>query len=52
MKKTMLMSAFAIISMLSFAIEPAKVKPVKNVILMITDGNSIGVLGASRWLQY
>ncbi|MGN1237027.1 MAG: alkaline phosphatase [Bacteroidaceae bacterium] len=52
MKKTILMSAFAIISMLTYAIEPAKVKPVKNVILMIADGNSIGVLGAARWLQY
>lgn len=31
---------------------PKDVKPVKNVILMIPDGTSIGVVSAARWYKY
>jgi alkaline phosphatase len=31
---------------------PKDVKPVKNVILMIPDGTSIGVVSASRWYKF
>ncbi len=33
------------------AIAPGKVKPVKNVILFISDGTSLSVASAARWLQ-
>ncbi len=33
------------------AIAPEKVKPVKNVILFISDGTSLSVASAARWLQ-
>lgn len=33
------------------AITPEKVKPVKNVILFISDGTSLSVASAARWLQ-
>lgn len=36
----------------SHAIDPQKVKPVKNIILLISDGTSIDVAGVARWLQY
>ena len=33
------------------AIAPEKIKPVKNVILFISDGTSLSVASAARWLQ-
>ena len=32
--------------------QPSKVKPVKNIILMITDGTSISTVSTARWLQF
>lgn len=34
------------------AIDLHKVKPVKNIILLIPDGTSLGAVSVSRWLQY
>ena len=48
MKKTALYLLVMIFSSFSFAKE---VKPVKNVILMIPDGTSIGVYSAARWYK-
>ena len=48
MKKTALYLLLMIFSSFSFAKE---VKPVKNVILMIPDGTSIGVYSAARWYK-
>ena len=48
MKKTALYLLLMIFSSFSFAQE---VKPVKNVILMIPDGTSIGVYSAARWYK-
>ena len=33
------------------AAKPEKIAPVKNIILMITDGTSISTVSAARWLQ-
>ena len=33
------------------AIQPEKVKPVKNIILMVTDGTSISSVSTARWLK-
>ncbi len=48
MKKTNLLLLFIFLTTLAFAKE---VKPVKNVILMIPDGTSIGVYSAARWYK-
>ena len=48
MKKTTLFLVFVFFASLTFAKE---VKPVKNVILMIPDGTSIGVYSAARWYK-
>ena len=48
MKKTNLFLLFIFLASLTFARE---VKPVKNVILMIPDGTSIGVYSAARWYK-
>ena len=48
MKKTNLFLLFIFLASLTFAQE---VKPVKNVILMIPDGTSIGVYSAARWYK-
>ncbi len=34
------------------AIDPGQVKPVKNIILLISDGTSLSAVSAARWLQY
>jgi len=38
--------------LLPFILFAKEVKPVKNVIVMIPDGTSIGVYSASRWFKY
>ncbi len=48
MKKTSLFLLFIFFASLTFAKE---VKPVRNVILMIPDGTSIGVYSAARWYK-
>lgn len=49
MKKLHLFLCFIFIHVFAFAQE---VKPVKNVIVMIPDGTSIGVYSAARWYKY
>lgn len=53
MKKTML---FLLLSLLIFttgkAVEVENVKPVKNVILLIPDGTSLGAVSVARWKQW
>ena len=34
------------------SIDPHKVKPVKNIILMVSDGTSFSTISLARWLQY
>ncbi len=48
MKKTNLFLLFIFFASITFAKE---VKPVKNVILMIPDGTSIGVYSSARWYK-
>ena len=48
MKKTNLFLLFVLFATITFA---QAVKPVKNVILMIPDGTSIGVYSAARWYK-
>lgn len=48
MKKTNLILLFVLFATITFA---KAVKPVKNVILMIPDGTSIGVYSAARWYK-
>lgn len=48
MKKTNLFLLFVLFASITFA---QAVKPVKNVILMIPDGTSIGVYSAARWYK-
>lgn len=48
MKKTSVILCFIAISLIAMAQE---VRPVKNVIVMIPDGTSIGVFSASRWYK-
>ena len=48
MKRTALYLLLMIFSSFSFAQE---VKPVKNVILMIPDGTSLGAYSAARWYK-
>ena len=48
MKKTNLLLLFIFFASITFAKE---VKPVKNVILMIPDGTSIGVYSSARWYK-
>lgn len=48
MKKTILLSFLIIFASFTFAQE---VKPVKNVILMIPDGTSLGAYSAARWYK-
>lgn len=49
MKKLYLFLCFISIIVLAFAQE---VRPVKNLIVMIPDGTSIGVYSAARWYKY
>ena len=51
MKKTLSIVLVLTVALSSFAVQPEKVKPVKNIILMITDGTSISTVSAARWLQ-
>ena len=52
MKKIINIALFMCISAVAFAGNfPEKVKPTKNVIIMVPDGVSNGVLSASRWYQ-
>ena len=51
MKKTLSLVLVLTVALSSFAVQPEKVKPVKNIILMITDGTSISTVSAARWLQ-
>lgn len=52
MKKILFCIAFCCVSVYSFSQQYHRpVKPVKNVILMIPDGTSIGVVSAARWYQ-
>ena len=48
MKKTVLLFYVLIFSVFAFA---QQVRPVKNVIVMIPDGTSIGVYSAARWYK-
>ena len=48
MKKTSFLLLFMLITSVIFAKE---VKPVKNVIVMIPDGTSVGVYSAARWYK-
>ncbi len=48
MRKTILLSFLVLFSSFTFAQE---VKPVKNVILMIPDGTSLGAYSAARWYK-
>lgn len=49
MKRINMIIGLLAISLLSFAQQP---KPVKNVIVMIPDGTSIGVYSAARWYKF
>lgn len=49
MKKVYIFFCLIFVSLALFAQE---VKPVKNVIMMIPDGTSIGVYSAARWFKY
>lgn len=51
MKKTLLLLSCVLAFSLLGAQTEKKVRPVKNVILMIPDGTSIGVVSAARWYQ-
>ncbi|MDR2037142.1 MAG: alkaline phosphatase [Bacteroidales bacterium] len=51
MKRVFLVISFFIVSVCSFGQNRTNVKPVKNVIVMIPDGTSIGVVSAARWFQ-
>ena len=51
MKKALTLIFAMALATSTFAIQPEKVKPVKNIILMVTDGTSISVVGTSRWLK-
>lgn len=52
MKKIINIALFMCISAVAFAGNfPEKVKPTKNVIIMVPDGVSNGVLSAARWYQ-
>lgn len=51
MKKTLLLLSLVFVYSFSWGQTVKTVKPVKNVILMIPDGTSIGVVSAARWYQ-
>ena len=52
MRKITSIAALLLISAMAFAGNvPEKVKPTKNVIIMVPDGTSPGVLSATRWYQ-
>ena len=52
MKKITSIAAILLMSAMAFAGNiPEKVKPTKNVIIMVPDGVSPGVLSAARWYQ-
>ena len=52
MKKLICALAFAIFTIGAFAQDIQNVKEVKNVILMIPDGCSLGTISAARWDQW
>lgn len=51
MKKTLLLLTLIFAYSLSWGQSAKPIKPVKNVIFMIPDGTSIGVVSAARWYQ-
>ena len=52
MRKITCIAALLLMSAMAFAGNfPEKVKPTKNVIIMVPDGTSPGVLSAARWYQ-
>ena len=51
MKKTFTFIFAMMLAATTFAIQPEKVKPVKNIILMVTDGTSISAVSTARWLK-
>ena len=51
MKKILLFTLILALTLPLRAIEPEKVKPVKNVIVLITDGTSLATISTARWLQ-
>ena len=52
MRKIICIAALLLMSAMAFAGNfPEKVKPTKNVIIMVPDGTSPGVLSAARWYQ-
>ena len=50
-KRTIFLFAFALFLLSGVSAQNKKAKPVKNVILMIPDGTSIGVVSAARWYK-
>lgn len=52
MNKFLILTLAVLLCVSAKAIEPEKVKPVKNVIVLITDGTSLSAVSAARWLQY
>lgn len=51
MKKSITLFFAMAIAISTLAIQPEKVKPVKNIILMVTDGTSISAVSTARWLK-
>ena len=51
MKKISIFLLLVLFASFTFAREVKEVKPVKNVILMIPDGTSLGVYSAARWYK-
>ena len=51
MKKISIFLLLVLFASFTFAREVEEVKPVKNVILMIPDGTSLGVYSAARWYK-
>ncbi len=51
MKKNSIFLLLVLFASFTFAREVKEVKPVKNVILMIPDGTSLGVYSAARWYK-
>lgn len=52
MRKVILLLALSVCFFNVKAIKPSKVKPVKNIILLISDGTSVTTMSTARWLQY
>ncbi|MDR0844150.1 MAG: alkaline phosphatase [Tannerella sp.] len=53
MKKQFILTFLLVIFVLpARPVEPAQVKPVKNIILLIPDGTSLATVSAARWYQW